>query len=96
MGAGGSLAGLMGANIVDVCQSWQLQKAPWQAFFKALVPLVLLLMLGTLPWVDNWAQLGGLVFGTLASMVFLPYITFGRWDKFRKRCVLDGRRALLF
>ncbi len=88
LGAGGPVAGLMAANIVDVCQSWQLQPAPWRALAGAVLPLLVLLLLGTLPWVDNWAQLGGLVFGALASMVFLPYITFGRWDKARKRCLL--------
>ena len=27
-------------------------------------------------------------FGALAAIVFLPYITFGKWDQARKRCML--------
>jgi len=28
------------------------------------------------------------VFGVLASIVFLPYITFGKWDNRRKKILL--------
>lgn len=44
-------------------------------------------MVGTLPFVDNFAHIGGLVFGIFAAMAFLPYITFGRWNRIRKACV---------
>lgn len=32
--------------------------------------------------------LGGLVFGIPAAIIFVPYITFGKWDSFRKRILL--------
>lgn len=31
---------------------------------------------------------GGLLFGVVAAVVFVPYITFGKFDTFRKRIVL--------
>ena len=32
--------------------------------------------------------LGGFVFGLPAAIIFVPYITFGKWDSFRKRILL--------
>ncbi len=40
---------------------------------------------GTLPWFNNIAHVGGFVFGVLSAIVFLPFITFGKLDKYRKR-----------
>lgn len=31
---------------------------------------------------------GGLVFGVVAAIIFVPYITFGKLDTFRKRILL--------
>lgn len=31
---------------------------------------------------------GGLLFGLPAAIIFVPYITFGKWDTFRKRILL--------
>ena len=38
-------------------------------------------MLGTLPFVDNWSHLGGFVTGIFTSIIFLPYISFGKWHQ---------------
>ncbi len=32
---------------------------------------------GTLPFLNNFAHIAGLVFGFLAALAFLPYITLG-------------------
>lgn len=32
--------------------------------------------------------MGGFGFGVLSAIVFLPYITFGKWDAARKRTLL--------
>lgn len=37
---------------------------------------------------DNWAHLGGFIFGILSSIIFLPFLTFGSWDNFRKKCIV--------
>lgn len=31
---------------------------------------------------------GGLLFGVVSAIIFVPYITFGKWDAFRKRILL--------
>ncbi len=38
--------------------------------------------------VDNWSHIGGFCFGAVSGIVFLPYITFGKWDARRKRILL--------
>ncbi len=43
---------------------------------------------GTLPLLDNWEIVGGLLFGTLTSMAVLPYITFGKWDAYQKKILM--------
>lgn len=31
---------------------------------------------------------GGLIFGVISAIIFVPYITFGKWDSFRKKILL--------
>lgn len=59
--------------------------------FWALVILVLLTpaVLGTLPYIDNYTQIGGFIFGILAAFIFVPYITLGKWDRVKKLCLLS-------
>ena len=44
---------------------------------KALLIIIFALLIGTLPFIDNFANIGGFVFGVPLAIVFLPYITFG-------------------
>lgn len=44
-----------------------------------------LFALGLLPYIDNFAHIFGFVYGFLLALVLLPYLTFGDWDKRRKR-----------
>jgi len=50
--------------------------------------LGLLLMLGLLPWVDNYAHLVGFFAGFLLSYALMPYIAFDRTGRTRKRRAL--------
>ena len=43
---------------------------------RLLVVLLFLLILGFLPWVDNYAHTFGFIGGFLLSFAFLPYLTF--------------------
>lgn len=74
--------------MVELGQSWQVVNHPWQELLKLVLLITFSLAVGLLPYVDNWSHLGGFVFGILASMVFLPYITFGKWDNRRKKLLL--------
>lgn len=50
--------------------------------------LSLSIAIGTLPYVDNFSQIGGFIFGVLASFIFVPYITLGKWDRAIKLCLI--------
>ena len=45
-------------------------------------------MLGTLPYIDNFSQIGGFIFGVLSSFIFVPYINVGKWDRAKKLCLI--------
>ena len=59
----------------------------------------MLLISGTLPFVDNFTLLGGFVFGLLAGILFLPYITVaGQWQVYWRRglvCVVGPGLVVL-
>eukprot|EP00049_Salpingoeca_infusionum_P006385 m.106125 g.106125 ORF g.106125 m.106125 type:complete len:632 (-) comp13293_c0_seq7:443-2338(-) len=88
VGAGGAAVGIVGIKLVDTLHSWQALESPCKQLFGILITLTIGLFVGTLPYVDNWAHIGGFVFGAVSAIVFLPYVTFGKWDRVRKRCLL--------
>lgn len=87
-GATPACYGVLACLLVELFQSWQLLHSPCFELFKLLLLLAFAFALGLLPYIDNWGNIGGFVFGVLSALVFLPYITFGRWDAARKRILL--------
>lgn len=71
---------------MELFQSWQILAQPWRAFAKLLCVVLFLFAFGLLPWIDNFAHICGFVSGFFLSFAFLPYISFGRLDMYRKRC----------
>mmetsp|Transcript_20701 Transcript_20701/g.53805 ORF Transcript_20701/g.53805 Transcript_20701/m.53805 type:complete len:626 (+) Transcript_20701:159-2036(+) len=88
VGASGAIFGLIGVAVVDLFQSWQIVENPCGRAMNTLIHTAGYLMIGTLPFIDNWAHVGGFVFGVMASIIFLPYLTFGVMDSIRKRCLM--------
>ncbi|XP_031420721.1 inactive rhomboid protein 1 isoform X1 [Clupea harengus] len=86
VGPAGSQFGILACLFVELFQSWQILASPWRAFAKLLCVVLFLFAFGLLPWIDNFAHLGGFVSGFFLSFAFLPYISFGRMDMYRKRC----------
>ncbi|XP_046856418.1 LOW QUALITY PROTEIN: inactive rhomboid protein 1-like [Xenia sp. Carnegie-2017] len=84
VGPSGALFGIIACLLVELVQNWQIIKTPLKNAIKLVVLTFILLLVGCLPWVDNFAHLGGLLFGILLGFAFLPYITFGVWDRRRK------------
>jgi len=41
----------------------QIVPRPWLQLLKVMSLVVFLLMIGTLPYVDNWSHIGGFFFG---------------------------------
>ncbi|XP_045155441.1 inactive rhomboid protein 2 [Echinops telfairi] len=88
VGPAGSQFGLLACLFVELFQSWQLLERPWKAFLNLSAILLFLFVCGLLPWVDNTAHIFGFLSGLLLAFAFLPYITFGTSDKYRKRVLI--------
>lgn len=84
VGPAGSQFGILACLLVEVLQSWQMLERPSIALLKVAVPIVLLFLLGLLPWIDNWAHVSGFLFGFLLAFALLPYVSFGKYDRRRK------------
>uniref|UniRef100_A0A452FK07 Inactive rhomboid protein n=1 Tax=Capra hircus TaxID=9925 RepID=A0A452FK07_CAPHI len=78
--------GILACLFVELFQSWQILARPWRAFFKLLAVVLFLFTFGLLPWIDNFAHISGFISGLFLSFAFLPYISFGKFDLYRKRC----------
>uniref|UniRef100_UPI00358F5F44 inactive rhomboid protein 1-like isoform X1 n=2 Tax=Myxine glutinosa TaxID=7769 RepID=UPI00358F5F44 len=85
VGPAGSHLGIMACLFVELFQSWQILQLPWYALTKLLFILIVLFAFGLLPWVDNFAQIFGFASGLLLSFAMLPYVAFGRFDRYKKR-----------
>lgn len=85
VGPAGAQFGLLACLVVEVFQNWQILRNPCKALSKLLAIILVLFTLGLLPWIDNFAHLGGFVCGIFLSFIFLPYICFGEFDRNRKR-----------
>ncbi|KAG7242386.1 hypothetical protein INR49_023515 [Caranx melampygus] len=88
VGPAGSQFGLLACLFVELFQGWQMLEKPWKAFFKLLGIVLFLFMCGLLPWIDNIAHIFGFLSGLLLSFAFLPYVTFGTFDMYRKRILI--------
>lgn len=86
VGPAGSQFGILACLFVELFQSWQILARPWRAFIKLLCVVLFLFAVGLLPWIDNFAHICGFISGFFLSFAFLPYISFGRMDTYRKRC----------
>ncbi|XP_026993508.2 inactive rhomboid protein 1 isoform X1 [Tachysurus fulvidraco] len=86
VGPAGSQFGILACLFVELFQSWQILARPWRAFIKLLCVVLFLFGVGLLPWIDNFAHICGFISGFFLSFAFLPYISFGRMDTYRKRC----------
>ncbi|XP_060918697.1 inactive rhomboid protein 2-like [Labrus mixtus] len=95
VGPAGSQFGLLACLFVELFQGWQILEKPWKAFLKLLGIVLFLFTCGLLPWIDNIAHIFGFLSGLLLSFAFLPYVTFGTFDKYRKR-VLIGVSMLAY
>ncbi|XP_026215237.1 inactive rhomboid protein 2 [Anabas testudineus] len=85
VGPAGSQFGLLACLFVELFQAWQMLEKPWNAFLKLSGIVLFLFLCGLLPWIDNIAHIFGFLSGLLLSFAFLPYVTFGTFDTYRKR-----------
>lgn len=77
-GPAGAQFGVLASLIVEVLNVWPALKSPGLALGKLLVILCVLILVGLLPWVDNYAHVVGFFTGFLLSYALMPYIAFDR------------------
>ena len=67
VGPAGSQGGVLGALIINVIYNWRFLKRPGRALFLHLVTALFFFVTGLLPYIDNWAQVFGFLFGILMA-----------------------------
>lgn len=71
-GASSCLAGLNGALLADIILNWHVLPSPWKNLVSMAFQLIVLLVIGWIPFVDNFAHIGGILAGFLVAMVVAP------------------------
>mmetsp|Transcript_418 Transcript_418/g.1462 ORF Transcript_418/g.1462 Transcript_418/m.1462 type:complete len:447 (-) Transcript_418:185-1525(-) len=71
VGASGSLFGLLGALISELIINWHYHEKPIRQLIFFVVAVVVNLLLGLMPFIDNFAHLGGFVIGFLLGFILL-------------------------
>ncbi|KAI9015431.1 rhomboid family-domain-containing protein [Hyaloraphidium curvatum] len=89
VGCSGALFGLVACLLLDLLQNWKLIVRPWIELIKLVIVILLSFALGLLPYVDNFAHVGGFVVGIFAGLIFIPTLSFGKWQR-RRKWILIG------
>lgn len=84
VGPAGSQFGLLACLFVEVIHCWQMLQRPGRATLRLMSVVVVLFLIGLLPWVDNYSHLFGFIFGFLLSFALLPFVSFGTYDRTTK------------
>lgn len=83
-GSSAAIYGMLGVGTVDLFQTWQLLEDKASQVFGLVFKLAIFLGIGTLPYIDNFAHVGGFIGGVVVGLWLLPYIVFDRADGCRK------------
>lgn len=94
-GASSSIYGLMGVQVVDLIQSWALVDHKALQAIRVTLSTIIVLGVGTLPWIDNWAHVGGFFVGIVTGFAFLPHMHFSDKDRVRKALLTIEARVVL-
>jgi len=88
VGASGAIFGTVAVSWVDLIAHWKYQYRPKVKLISMAVELILGIAMGFIPYVDNFAHLGGFLMGLLVGMFFYPIISETR----RHRLITWGFR----
>jgi len=87
VGCSGSLYGLIACLLLDLLLNWKLLIKPIKELVKMLFVVIVSLGVGFLPFVDNFAHVGGFFTGIIAGLIFLPSIKFNMKDRIIKKTI---------
>ncbi|KAL0578732.1 hypothetical protein V5O48_003288 [Marasmius crinis-equi] len=74
-GASGAIFGTLAVLWVDLFSHWKYHYRPVRKLIFMIIDLAVGIAIGFIPFVDNFAHLGGLFMGLLVGMVFYPIIS---------------------
>ncbi|KAJ3215582.1 hypothetical protein HDU67_000240 [Dinochytrium kinnereticum] len=80
VGCSGALFGLMACLVIDLFQNWKVIQNPWWELAKLIFTILLSFLIGMLPFIDNFAHVGGFFCGIFAGLIFMPTIHYSKWD----------------
>ncbi|KAI8851687.1 rhomboid family-domain-containing protein [Chytridium lagenaria] len=80
VGCSGALFGLMACLLIDLFQNWKVIQNPWWEFTKLIFTILLSFLIGMLPFIDNFAHVGGFFCGIFAGLIFMPTIHYSKAD----------------
>ncbi|RKP22731.1 rhomboid family-domain-containing protein, partial [Syncephalis pseudoplumigaleata] len=79
LGASGCVFALLAASLVDLLQHWNETAGRGRQLTELVLVIVISLAIGLLPGIDNFAHIGGFLFGILASLALLPPMAGRFW-----------------
>ncbi|XP_071712179.1 RHOMBOID-like protein 2 [Rutidosis leptorrhynchoides] len=77
VGASGALFGLLGTMLAELITNWTIYSNKAAALITLILIVVVNLAVGILPFVDNFAHIGGFLTGFLLGFILLPRPQFG-------------------
>lgn len=75
VGPSGSQFALLACLMAETINSWKLLDAPMSSLWKLISIASGLIVLGLLPWIDNYAHIFGFLVGLMLSLALTPYLT---------------------
>ncbi|KAI0721378.1 rhomboid family-domain-containing protein [Cerioporus squamosus] len=90
VGASGAIFGTVAVAWVDLFAHWRYQYQPGKKLVFMIIELIIGVAIGFIPYVDNFAHLGGLLMGLLVGMALYPIIS----PSTRHRSIVIGLRVL--
>jgi len=90
IGASGAIFGTVAVTWVDLFAHWKYQYKPVRKLMFMIIELLLGIGVGFIPFVDNFAHLGGFLMGLLVGTTFYPVISVTK----RHRLVMWSFRLL--
>lgn len=81
VGASGAIFGTIAVTWVDLFAHWKIIYRPGRRLFWMLLELIIGVGIGYIPYVDNFAHLGGFLMGLLVGTTFYPVISTTRRHK---------------
>ncbi|KAH9898132.1 hypothetical protein C8Q73DRAFT_683743 [Cubamyces lactineus] len=75
VGASGAIFGTVAVAWVDLFAHWRYQYQPGRKLVFMVIELIIGVAIGFIPYVDNFAHLGGLAMGLLVGMALYPIIS---------------------